>query len=123
VAVVGHHKDAADALPQLGGSALVRGDLNETIRLEQRKTGHARSKIACPAAFVVVGQRCDSQSLTCVWGKATASVLRAWEIKIGRDAIPTYVKYLYCVPLLRRVSYRLLGRDGDQCPQCPDHAC
>jgi len=26
--------------------------------------------------------------------KATSSALRAWEIKVGRDVIPTYVKYL-----------------------------
>jgi hypothetical protein len=47
---------------------------------------------------------------------------RAWEIKIGRDAIPTYVVCLYCVPLLGRVSHDLLGRDGDQRPQGQVHA-
>jgi hypothetical protein len=48
---VGHHYDAVVAFSQPGGSAPVRGDLSGTIRLEQHKTGRARSNFARPAAF------------------------------------------------------------------------
>ena len=46
-----------------------------TVMVSPARTfaGHARSNFACPAAFGEVGQRCDSQGLTCVRGKTIAS--------------------------------------------------